>query len=256
MVRGIRVFKEYFKEFTDGYVVIGGAACDIITADANFEPRATDDIDVIIIVEALKPDFVKKFWQFVVDGEYNVKQKDFETKKCYRFLDPKKNEFPMQVELFCKTPDMLKLLPEAYLTPIPVGDGLSNLSAIILNEQYYKYTIENSVVKNDIHLAKNEALICLKAFAYLDNKRRKEEGQAVRQRDVVKHKYDVFRLVFLLKPDDVFVLPEIIKNDLQRFIDDVKNDLPAPAIFKENGFGKQNMTIVFNQLVKSFNLTA
>jgi hypothetical protein len=254
MVKGIKVFKEYFKESTDGYVVIGGTACDILTTAADFEPRATDDIDVIIIVEALKVEFVEKFWQFVIDGEYNLKQKDFETRKCYRFLDPKNTEFPKQIELFCKAPDMLKLLPDAYLTPIPVGEGLSSLSAILLNEQYYKYTVENSIIVEDIHLAKTEALICLKAFAYLDNKRRKEEGQEVNKRDVVKHKHDVFRLVFLLKPDDVFELPEIIKIDLQKFADVVKNDLPDPAIFKENGFGNQNMITVYNQMIKCFDL--
>ncbi len=254
MVRGLDVFKKYFNGYPDNYVIIGGTACDIITEAAAFEPRATVDIDVILIVEALKPEFATQFWKFVLDGGYNNKEMDIETKKCYRFSFPANGEFPKQIELFSKTPEMLNLPPDAHLTPIPLGEGLSSLSAILLNEHYYRYTIENSVINNQIHLAQNHALICLKAFAYLDNKRRKADGQTVRTRDVVKHKYDVFRLVFLLKPDDVFVLPESIRTDLQRFADDVKNDLPDPAIFKENGFGEQNMSTVFTQLMRNFNL--
>lgn len=29
MVKGLDIFYDYFKEFTDQYVLIGGAACDI-----------------------------------------------------------------------------------------------------------------------------------------------------------------------------------------------------------------------------------
>ncbi len=30
MVKGIETFKSYFEEYADQYVLIGGAACDII----------------------------------------------------------------------------------------------------------------------------------------------------------------------------------------------------------------------------------
>ena len=29
MVKGIEIFQEYFKEYTDQYVLIGGAACSV-----------------------------------------------------------------------------------------------------------------------------------------------------------------------------------------------------------------------------------
>ena len=256
MVIGIDKFKEFFKDYPDSYIAIGGTACDIVIEDAGFVPRATDDIDIILIVEALKPDFVRRFWEFVNEGQYNSKQKDFESRKCFRFSKPQRPDFPKQVELFCKTPEVIDLYPEAYLTPIPAGEGLSGLSAILLNDDYYQYTLLHSKHKDDVHFANIEALICLKSFAYLDNKRLKEEGRDIKTRDVVKHKYDVFRLVFLLKPDEAFELPESIKKDLQHFADDVKNDLPAPAIFEKNSFGQQDMMVVYRQLVKSFNLNA
>jgi len=255
MVTGIDKFKEFFKDYPDSYIAIGGTACDIVIEDAGFVPRATDDIDIILIVEALMPDFVRRFWEFVNEGQYNSKQKDFENRKCFRFSKPQRPDFPKQVELFCKTPEVIDLYPEAHLTPIPAGEGLSGLSAILLNDDYYQYTLLHSKYKDDVHFANIEALICLKAFAFLDNKRRKDEGQDVKTRDIIKHKYDVFRLVFLLKPDEAFEVPESIKKDLQHFADDVKNDLPDPAIFEKNGFDQPNMVVVYQQLLKNFNLS-
>jgi len=60
----------------------------------------------------------------------------------------------------------------------------------------------------------------------------------------------------LLSPADIFELPGSVKGTLQEFVDAIKDDLPDPAILKKNGFGDQDMQVVFNQLLKSFNLTA
>lgn len=254
MVVGIEKFKEYFKEFQDSYIIIGGTACDIITEDANIEPRATKDIDIILLVEALKREFVDKFWEFIKDGQYNTQQVDIKKRNCYRFCDRQTSGFPKQIELFSKTPDIIEIHADAHLTPIPLEKGLSSLSAILINDEYYNYTIKHSIYKDDIHLANIEAIICLKAFAFLDNKKRKENGQNIRTRDIVKHKHDIFRMMLLLTPEDTFDLPETIKSDMQRFVYVVKNEMPDPAIFSDKGFGKQNPSEVLMKIIKSFNL--
>lgn len=161
----------------------------------------------------------------------------------------------MQIELFSKLPDAFETGEDAWLTPIPTDDGLSSLSAILLDRDYYKFTISHSVLKEGVHFADIDALICLKAFAYLDNKRLKAEGKKISTRDVVKHKYDVFRMVFLMNPNTNIMLPKAIKRDMLLFAGDVEKDLPDHAIFKDNGFGKQDMATIFDQLLKSFNLT-
>ena len=61
-------------------------------------------------------------------------------------------------------------------------------------------------------------------------------------------------MVFMLPQNQVFETPDIIKADLQSFANTVKEDLPDPAIFKENGFGKQDMQVIYKQLLQSFNL--
>ena len=62
MVRGLDIFKKYFEEYPNNYVIIGGTACDIHIGEAGLTPRATKDIDIILVVEALSSEFVKQFW--------------------------------------------------------------------------------------------------------------------------------------------------------------------------------------------------
>lgn len=254
MVVGLDTFSAHFKDFQDSYIIIGGTACDIIIEEAGFTPRATDDIDIILIVEALSTEFVTKFWEFIKQGQYAVQQKNQEERNCYRFAEPANANFPKQLELFCKVPDVIDANEGAHLTPIPVEEGLSSLSAILLDEEYYAYTIKNSEQKGDVHFALPHTLICLKAFAFLNNTDRKTAGQMVQSVNIKKHKYDVFRMVLMLNANDVFETPKTIKADLQRFADTVKNELPNPAIFKDNGFGNWDMQEIFNRFVKSFDL--
>lgn len=255
MVIGLDIFKEYFKDFADNYLIIGGTACDIILEDAGFTPRATDDIDIILIVEALSANFVTQFWGFIKEGGYKLQQKGEQKSNCYRFAQPLKPEFPKQIELFCKIPDVIENAHYGtHLTPIPVDEGLSSLSAILLNEEYYEYTKLHSELKNGVHFAKPHTLICLKAYAYLNNKQRKAEGQNVSAVNISKHRNDVFRMTMMLSPADTFETPTSIKTDLQTFADTIKSDIPHKAIFKGNGLGEQNMEAVFNQFLQSFNL--
>lgn len=53
MVTGIDKFKEAFAQYADNYVIIGGTACDIVLQGTDMRPRATSDIDMIIIVERM-----------------------------------------------------------------------------------------------------------------------------------------------------------------------------------------------------------
>ena len=45
---GLVKFREAFAEYSDNYVVIGGAACDITMTNTVVRPRATHDIDARI----------------------------------------------------------------------------------------------------------------------------------------------------------------------------------------------------------------
>lgn len=58
---GLDRFKEAFAEFLDNYVIIGGTACDIAMTGTAVRPRATRDIDMIVVVENMTPEFGKRF---------------------------------------------------------------------------------------------------------------------------------------------------------------------------------------------------
>jgi hypothetical protein len=253
MVRGLDVFKKYFEAFPDNYVIIGGTACDIVIADAGLTARATKDIDIILVIEALTADFVKQFWKFITDGKYERKEKSDDGRKYYRFIKPENPDFPYQVELFSRNPD-LDLEQGAHLTPIPLDDDLSSLSAILLSDTYYQYMVEHSEMKDRLRHAKIEALICLKAKAFLEITARLKNGGTEDSKHLKKHKGDVFRLVVLLAPADVFEVPAEIKEHLYAFAESVAGDLPDKAIFENMGLGNTDPQKVFDQFMTSFQL--
>ncbi len=254
MVRGLDIFKKYFEAYPGNYIIIGGTACDMIMDEAGFVPRATKDIDIILVVEALNADFVKQFWKFIQDGNYERKEKSEDERKYYRFMKPENVEFPFQIELFARNPDLIDFDEQAHLTPIPVDDDLSSLSAILLNADFYHYMLKQSVLENGLHRANTEALICLKAKAYLEIAERIANGSKEDSKQLRKHKGDVFRLAVMLAQNDVFELPESIKEQLQGFVNAITGDLPDKAIFKEMGFGAIEPEKVLEQIKQSFKL--
>ena len=67
-------------------------------------------------------------------------------------------------------------------------------------------------------------MIPFKAKAWLDLKERKERGNHVDSRDIKKHKNDVIRLSMLLVPDNKIEVPDMIKNDLSQFIQNIDKE--------------------------------
>lgn len=73
MVKGLDTFQRYFTDYKEQYVLIGGAACDILFESNEVNFRATRDLDMVLIIEALTQEFGEKFWKFIVDGKYRNK---------------------------------------------------------------------------------------------------------------------------------------------------------------------------------------
>lgn len=69
-MEGLEKFREAFEAYSDNYVIIGGTACDITMTGTTVRPRATHDIDMIVVVEKMTADFAEHFWQFVREGGY------------------------------------------------------------------------------------------------------------------------------------------------------------------------------------------
>ena len=56
-MEGLAKFREAFEAYSENYVIIGGTACDIAMTGTAVRPRATHDIDMIVIVEKVTADF-------------------------------------------------------------------------------------------------------------------------------------------------------------------------------------------------------
>jgi hypothetical protein len=254
MVKGLDKFKDFFKEFSKNYLLIGGAACDRQLENAGLEFRATEDLDIVLIVEAYSTEFVKKFWEFIEEGKYEIKEKSTGKKIYYRFKKPSDDSFPWQLELFARKPE-ITLSEDARLTPIPVGEDATSLSAILLNDEYYDFTIKNSEVIEDIPIASTGALICLKAGAHLDLKKRKKNGEKVDDKDIKKHRDDIIRLAAILADENIEDLPQQLKDDLIEVISDFKKENPdVSSIGKSLGIPDLNITDIIKQLEKTFSL--
>jgi hypothetical protein len=254
MVRGLDKYKEFFKDFSDNYLLIGGAACERQMENAGLDFRATKDLDIVLIVEAYSADFVKKFWEFIKEGNYEIQEKSSGEKIYYRFKKPAVESFPWQVELFSRKPE-IKLDSQARLTPIPLEEDVSSLSAILLNDEYYNFTLSNAEVIEDISLATTPALICLKASAYLDLKKRKESGEKVDNKNIKKHRNDIIRLAAILTDEEIKDLPDTIKNDLREVITGFTDEPPdTQAIGKDIGVNDINLDDMIKQLEKTFQL--
>lgn len=76
MVVGLDLFSQHFERYQDHYVLIGGGACDRQMEVKGIAFRATKDLDVILIVEALSDEFVSHFWKFIKNGEYVIAEVD------------------------------------------------------------------------------------------------------------------------------------------------------------------------------------
>ncbi|NDV81552.1 hypothetical protein [Bacteroides sp. 51] len=254
MVKGIEKFREYFSGFEDNYIIIGGTACDILEEKAGQPPRATKDIDIILVVEALTPAFVKRFWKFVKEGEFQSREKGNGKHEYFRFLKPGKDEFPSQIEIFSKVPDMIKVPEDAVLTPVPVDEDLSSLSAILMNEEYYDFTLAHSDIEDKVHIANIESLIVLKAKAFNDLSNRKASGEKIDSKNITKHKNDVFRLVTMLGEADNYSLSPDIFLDLTVFCKAIHGSMPNKDFFKSIGLPGVKPEGVFGRLCSAFNI--
>ena len=218
MVTGIDTLKKYFKGFESEYVIIGGTACDLLMAEEGLDFRATKDIDMVLIVEALTAEFGRKFWDFIISAGYEHCNKSSGTPQFYRFSKPKDHSYPFMIELFSHKTDIIQLANNAVLTPLHIDDSVSSLSAILLNENYYQCLRSGIVQIDGVPILGAPHLIAFKAKAWVDLSTRQANGEHVDSKNIKKHKNDIFRLSALLVPNQTITVPQSILSDLHTFI--------------------------------------
>lgn len=216
MVKGMDVFREFFSDYSDQYVLIGGAACDISFGNNDVDFRATRDLDMVLIVEALTTEFGQRFWDFIRQGKYRNRARSSGTPQFYRFDKPEEPGYPLMIELFSRTGWTERI--DGILTPIHIDDSVSSLSAILLNDTYYELLLKGREMINGISVLSPAYLIPFKAKAWLDLNGRSERGEHVDSRNIKKHRNDIIRIVaeLVLEPCE---LSAVVKEDINAFVE-------------------------------------
>ena len=219
MVIGVDRFRAHFAGHEHQYVLIGGAACELIMHEVGLDFRTTKDLDIVLIVEALDSAFAQRFWAFIDDGEYEIRQRSEGDKVLYRFQKPKVEEFPAMLELFSRAPEGLQLAEGSHLTPLPIDEAAASLSAILLDENYYTFLKVMVRDAGGIPVLDEAAIIPFKARAWLDLTRERDAGARVDEKNIKKHRNDVARLLQLLTPEAVYTLPSTVADDMRSFVE-------------------------------------
>jgi len=252
MIRGLGRFQTHFATHTDQYVLIGGSAATLTMAEAGLPFRATKDLDIVLHVEALTPAFVEAFWAFVKAGGYAVGQRSDGAPQFYRFQKPADVSYPAMLELFSRKPDGLTLAGEAHLTPIPVDEAVSSLSAILLNEDYYVFVMAGRRETNGLVWVGEDRLIPLKASAWLDLSQRAAQGAVIDSKAIRKHLNDVLRLSQVLTPATRIDVPAAVGEDLRRFIAALR--VGEPVDLKSLGIAAASTNEICDRLAQAYGL--
>lgn len=252
MVRGLDRFKEHFKGLEDRYVLIGGTACDLAFERAGVAFRATKDLDIVLCVELLDGTFARRFWEFVELGGYQLQEASSGEKRFYRFSKPSAADFPAMLELFARAPDALSGVA-GPLTPIPISDEVSSLSAILLDSEYYGWIQAGKQVLEGLTVLRPEYLIPLKARAWIDLRQRAAAGEKIDRKDIRKHKNDAFRLVAIIDPALSLELPGAMMHDMRQFVTAVASE---PTDLKSIGLATTELGALLDALRRVFRLGA
>ena len=219
MVSGFTKFKERFQGFENQYVIIGGTACDLIMENEELPFRATKDVDIVLIVESITAEFGRQFWEYVKEAGYEHLNKSTGNAQFYRFTSPKSKEYPYMIEIFSRNPDFIILEDDAVLTPLPIDDEISSLSAILLNEAYYELL--------------------------------KTGQMMVDSKNIKKHKNDVFRLAQLITANTRQVLSSEIAEDMKKFLSEIADETVDLRSLGIRGTDKQK---IIDMLYLCYNL--
>ncbi len=224
MVKGLDLFRERFRPFQGSMTLIGGAACDewFTTIGMNF--RATKDLDLVVMLDAVNPLFIAAVRAFIEEGKYKISERSDGVPILYRFANPESLNFPSKLEFCCRKPEKFELSDRQKYIPILTELGKHSLSAILLDNTYFELIQTHHDERDGLWVANVTSLIPLKAHAWLNLSKAKMKGEEVDSQNIKKHRADIFRLAATLPgvagPD----LPQSIKENLESFLQEFPPD--------------------------------
>lgn len=216
-MKNIKFLSEYMSEYKSDYILIGGNACALHFEKAEAEFRATEDLDIVLLTDGQNEDFYNHLHDFLVENEYTGKVFNGSNPggSAYRFTKTTDgDELPKQIELFSKKPEYFdeKKSTKLHITPIETHDGISNFSAILLDDEVYDFILQSKQEINNISTAHLECILGLKSIAWHANEILLVDGKS-KEINVIKHPADMLRISSIIEAKD-FYYPEKIFNSL------------------------------------------
>lgn len=218
-MRGLDIFRERFRNYEGSLVIIGGAACDDWFTRQGLSFRATKDLDIVLLLEAVNHDFIAAMRNFIEDGGYEIRQRSEDGHPIlYRFAKPTSKVYPYMLEIFSMEPQGISLADDQTIVPLPTTEDVHSLSAILVDDAYHALIRDHSLPQDGVSFATATALIPLKAKAWLDLTGRLALGEKVDSKDINKHRADIFRLAGTLAGEPGPRLDDSIREDLASFL--------------------------------------
>jgi len=247
MVKGLEHFKEYFRDHSENFILVGGVATYLLLDEAGApRVRPTKDLDIVLIVKP-SAEFLNALKNYIKLGDYEIQKGNKGQATFYRFQKPKKEEFPVMIELFATAGADLDLNEGQHIVPVVNEAGIESLSAILLDDEYYAIIKKNAVEKDGIYILNEMALIPFKAKAYLEIKERSGDS-----REWKKHRGDIINLtVAFLTDESEEKLTGKVREHFLEFIKQFKTEV-TPEIIHGTCDQKIPVETVVKLLEKTF----
>lgn len=105
-----------------------------------------------------------------------------------------------------------------------IPNQVSSLSAILLNDDFYDFMMKGRRTVDGISVLDASYLIPFKMYAWIDLSDRKVRGEHVNEKDLKKHKYDVFRLLEIINADEAIEVSGMVKESIRVFLDRIQEE--------------------------------
>lgn len=222
-MEGENFLTEYMQQYGDDYILIGGNACVLNFENIGANFRATVDLDIVLITESTNDQFYEHLWEYILEHGYEGKvyRGSNAGGSAYRFIQPEDNRapnVPAQIELFSRKPDYFDAVlakKRPHITPIRTGQGISNFSAILLDDDVYEFIRSSRTILKDISTVNLECLFGLKSVAWHSNQILFEENKIKDKNTVLKHPQDMIRIANVIEDPKITFFPVQIFDSLQ-----------------------------------------
>ncbi|PWG66748.1 hypothetical protein DF196_02260 [Bifidobacterium callitrichidarum] len=235
MTNGLEHLAQALEGYGDSYVIIGGTACSLVLDEQKLRFRETKDLDMVVRYEQRLREFSRILWKYIGEGHYASMEQSSGRPHFYRFAKPATPGYPKMIELFSPHPDY-PIRPDSAIAPLHISDDISSLSAIVLDEDYYRLIQQRRETVDGLSVLKPEYLVPLKAKAWLDLTERKTmelagDGPHVDGKNITKHRNDIFRLAPAIEDDTRIDIGERPREDMRRFIEAMRGvDMPLKQL--------------------------